>query len=107
MKDRARFTRVEVDYGVDETRNFGTRVEYSSPTSLYEVMTLATITGDVQEGKEMVAMETPTIKGASNGADLAVLIDQDLSLFDFAFTFKFIVTLHLANPSDRIRIFEV
>lgn len=45
MKDRARFTRVEVDYGVDETRNFGTRVEYSSPTSLYEVMTLATITG--------------------------------------------------------------
>uniref|UniRef100_A0A915BMD4 RZZ complex subunit KNTC1/ROD C-terminal domain-containing protein n=1 Tax=Parascaris univalens TaxID=6257 RepID=A0A915BMD4_PARUN len=104
MKDRARFTRVEVDYGVDETRNFGDRVEYSSPTSLYEVMTLATVMDDVEEGEEMVTVETPTIKGASNGADLAVLIDQDLSLFDFAFTFKFIVTLHLANDAEALAL---
>ncbi|VDM41305.1 unnamed protein product [Toxocara canis] len=104
MKHSIRYTKVEVDYGGDETRNFGSRVEYSSPTNLYEVMTVATVTGDVENCDEDAAIELPVIKSASNGADLAVLINQDLSLFDFVFSFRFIVTLHLAKYAEALTL---
>lgn len=42
---RRKFTCVDVDFGEDETRNFGRRNEFSAPTSLYEIHTIATITG--------------------------------------------------------------
>lgn len=45
MCSNRKFTCVEVDYGEEETKNFGQRIEFSSPTSLYEVHTTATITG--------------------------------------------------------------
>ncbi|VDK60746.1 unnamed protein product [Anisakis simplex] len=90
MSDVIRYTKIEINDGGDETRKFGVRSEYSSPTSLYEVMTMATITGDIDEIDDDTAIELPIIRSASNGADFAVIINNDLSLFDFSFTFKFV-----------------
>ncbi|VDD93411.1 unnamed protein product [Enterobius vermicularis] len=53
---RRKFTCVDVDFGEDETRNFGRRNEFSAPTSLYEIHTIATITEE--ENDENLSPET-------------------------------------------------
>lgn len=44
-----RYSIVETDFGDDETKNFGKRNEFASLTSLYEIKTLATVSGEEDE----------------------------------------------------------
>uniref|UniRef100_A0A1I7WW73 TFIIIC_delta domain-containing protein n=1 Tax=Heterorhabditis bacteriophora TaxID=37862 RepID=A0A1I7WW73_HETBA len=89
-----RYSVVELDFGDDETKNFGNRKEFASLTSLYEIKTLATIS---DPDAEVVA---PDVFTSSNEKWLAVAIGDDISIFSVDFDIDYVFTQPFKGGSD-------
>ncbi|VDP62416.1 unnamed protein product [Heligmosomoides polygyrus] len=95
-----RFSVVETDFGDEETKNFGKRDEFVSLTSLYEIKTLATVSGDFDNTEN----EDPTDEGVppmvlceSNEKWLAVAVGDDISVFAISFDLEHLFTQPLKS----------
>ncbi|VDO10852.1 unnamed protein product [Haemonchus placei] len=93
-----RYSVVETDFGDEETKNFGKRDEFVSLTSLYEIKTLATISGGTSDfdntenedpASECVA---PSVFSDSNEKWLAIAVGDDVSVFAVSFDLQHIFT---------------
>lgn len=98
-----RFSVVETDFGDEETKNFGKRDEFVSLTSLYEIKTLATVSGDFDNTEN----EDPTDEGVppmvlceSNEKWLAVAVGDDISVFAISFDLEHLFTQPLKSGSN-------
>ncbi|XP_033110823.1 kinetochore-associated protein 1-like [Anneissia japonica] len=84
---------VEIDFGGDETANFGPRQE--SGSALYQVDTLATI------GSRGEIVKNPHLFASSSQEGFCVAADGQLSLFDDS-CHKFLVTLSFETTVDAV-----
>ncbi|KAK5985973.1 hypothetical protein GCK32_016956, partial [Trichostrongylus colubriformis] len=90
-----RYTVVETDFGDEETKNFGKRDEFVSLTSLYEIKTLATISGDFEntENEDPVSeCAPPPVFAESNEKWLAIAVEDDVSIFAISFDLQHLFT---------------
>ncbi|KAK5968139.1 hypothetical protein GCK32_003275 [Trichostrongylus colubriformis] len=90
-----RYTVVETDFGDEETKNFGKRDEFVSLTSLYEIKTLATISGDFEntENEDPVSeCAPPPVFAESNEKWLAIAVEDDVSIFTISFDLQHLFT---------------
>ncbi|XGW10553.1 hypothetical protein V3C99_012225 [Haemonchus contortus] len=90
-----RYSVVETDFGDEETKNFGKRDEFVSLTSLYEIKTLATVSGDFDNTEnEDPASEcvAPSVFTDSNEKWLAIAVGDDVSVFAVSFDLQHIFT---------------
>ncbi|KAK6749176.1 hypothetical protein RB195_001645 [Necator americanus] len=90
-----RYSVVETDFGDDETKNFGRRNEFASLASLYEIKTLATVSGDIENTEnEEPGPETasPIVISKSNEKWLAIAVGDDVSIFSSDFDLEYLFT---------------
>ncbi|KAK6049272.1 hypothetical protein COOONC_13224, partial [Cooperia oncophora] len=90
-----RYSVVETDFGDEETKNFGKRDEFVSLSSLYEIKTLAAISGDFDntENEDPTSdFAAPTVFTESNEKWLAVAVGDDVSIFSISFDLQHLFT---------------
>ncbi|EPB71339.1 hypothetical protein ANCCEY_09557 [Ancylostoma ceylanicum] len=98
-----RYSIVETDFGDDETKNFGKRNEFASLTSLYEIKTLATVSGDFDntENEEPgLDITPPTVISESNEKWLAIAVGDDVSIFSSNFDLEHLFTQPFKNGTN-------
>ncbi|XP_071962384.1 kinetochore-associated protein 1-like [Antedon mediterranea] len=84
---------VEIDFGGDETANFGPRNE--SGSALYQVETLATI------GSQVEVLKNPCVCASSSPQGFCVAADGQLSLFDDSCR-QFLTSMSFESTLDAV-----
>ncbi|WKY03407.1 hypothetical protein Q1695_004836 [Nippostrongylus brasiliensis] len=98
-----RFSVVETDFGDEETKNFGKRDEFVSLTSLYEIKTLATISGDFDNTENHDPIDEdvpPLVLSESNKQWLAIAAGDDISIFAISFDLEHLFTQPFKHGSN-------